>query len=305
MKTLGLILVIVGVGLSGAFGSRVGDDLAARIRVQGTLELLKTREEKAFAAYCEKLFVLGRAPRDGCPEKPTDGQAAAHSDRADRSRERLGALQAASPSLPPEPAALRRAWLDAWDARLRAEDDATRLDPAPTPSQRVKGWFSIGGIPFVAGLGLIVGGSLLVRRAIRLEAHAADHPAEGASQPAAQDFGILLEALHDEVRALAHRMDGIAEPTAEQIQEAQEAIEALRTDKMDALIDARGRVQRRFGVAGYAAIMSPLSSAERYVNRAWSALVDRHWPEARRSVNNAVLYLEETHRALDELLKAA
>ena len=61
------------------------------------------------------------------------------------------------------------------------------------------------------------------------------------------------------------------------------------------------RVQALHGIEGMAALFSPLSAGERKMNRAWAALVDRHWPEALSSVGGAVVDLEETQAALKGL----
>jgi hypothetical protein len=47
-----------------------------------------------------------------------------------------------------------------------------------------------------------------------------------------------------------------------------------------------------------AALFSPLSAAERKLNRAWAALVDRHWVEALASIAAAGADLRTTRDAL-------
>jgi len=58
-------------------------------------------------------------------------------------------------------------------------------------------------------------------------------------------------------------------------------------------------------MAGFAEIFGPLSSAERKVNRAWSALVDRHWPETQDSLDGAASDLTEAHRVLQATVEAS
>ena len=71
------------------------------------------------------------------------------------------------------------------------------------------------------------------------------------------------------------------------------------------MIDARGVLQRHFGLGGAALVLGPLSGAERQLNRAWSALVDGHGPEGQRSLAAAAEQATLAREALEELHQAA
>jgi len=208
MRTLGLLLVIVGVGLSATFGSRLSPP------------------EQAIAT-AEGRHALAQGP---------------------------------------EPAAVTAG-----------------------PGERLRAWAGVAGLPFLGGLVLVVAGAAMSRVAARqaLSDDDGDDPSTGPV-----DFGALLAELQTDVANLAGAMPihGAEEPAYDA---ARSTLEDLQREKLDRLIAAGPRLQLRYGLEAFAAVFSPLSTGERKLNRAWSALVDGHAPEATRSVAEAAEALSQ------------
>ena len=66
--------------------------------------------------------------------------------------------------------------------------------------------------------------------------------------------------------------------------EARAELDAIRQDLVDPLVDARGQLMSRHGVAAFASIS--FSGGERNLNRCWSAS-PMSMPVARSSLQNA------------------
>jgi hypothetical protein len=127
---------------------------------------------------------------------------------------------------------------------------------------------------------------------------------QGAAAAPAVDFGALLAALEGEVAGLAVRMRETPDSAAMRHRIRTE-LEQLQLTRFEPLVAARTRLQARYGLAAYAEVFGPLSGAERRINRAWTALVDQHWPEARDSVSHAAGQLEAARSALAQVLARA
>ena len=118
------------------------------------------------------------------------------------------------------------------------------------------------------------------------------------------DFGALLTDLTQEVGALQEHM--ASGPNGDLTWEAvQAAIEEAQKGHLERLIEAGPRLQARHGLQAHAEIYAPLATAERRLNRAWSATVDRHWPEATDSVQHAHAALQAASEALAAHVPAA
>lgn len=70
-------------------------------------------------------------------------------------------------------------------------------------------------------------------------------------------------------------------------------IEALNAEGPDRVGAAFEAIAARVGFAAYADVMAPLATAERLLNRAWSAAADGHAPECRASIEAARAYAGE------------
>ena len=90
-------------------------------------------------------------------------------------------------------------------------------------------------------------------------------------------------------------------PTQGDLSDIKQRLEDVQKDALARLCASGSRVQIRYGLEGMAALFSPLSAAERKLNRAWAALVDRHWTEALESVGSAGTDLEQTQEVLKSI----
>ncbi len=165
--------------------------------------------------------------------------------------------------------------VDHGTIQLSAAPEVVRPDALPTPArQRVLQWWQTAGNQFMLGMLLLVGGVVLGRIAVGREAEA-NGLADG------MDFSTGLARL---VAAI----DGIAEALRSGARgEVLAQLEQLQIELIAPMIDSRSVLQQQFGTTGYASVISPLSSAERLLNRAWSALVDDHAEESLASLELA------------------
>jgi hypothetical protein len=261
-KLIGFILLAVGVSLCAAASARLTEPVSAALVAKRDLG------QRAAAAQAAA----------------EEAQAAA-AQAAEAEAEALTAQAAAA---------------QAAAAQAKAVVNAAFVQPKDRLSQ----WLSAFGALFGVGMALVITGAVLARRAVRAEADQA--PATGAEAKAIQ----VPADLGDMLRGLAARLSELlaAHPAADHLptddaQAILRAVESLQSDYLELMTAApvRARVQLRYGVEGLAALFSPLSAAERRINRAWSALVDRHWPEARASLSEAQAQAAAAAEALQGL----
>lgn len=163
------------------------------------------------------------------------------------------------------------------------------LEPE-TPTERLRSWLAGSGAPFLGGIGLIIVGALLARGAARRDTED-DSTGARVADGGPVDFAALLREIAAEATSLAAVADACT--TTQAFDALRARVQKLQTEKVERLVAARQRVERRYGLAGFAAIFSPLSSGERLVNRSWSALADHHAPEAANSLRAASSAFEE------------
>jgi hypothetical protein len=166
--------------------------------------------------------------------------------------------------------------------------------PAPTPpGQRFNDWFALAGPGFLAGIALIICGGLVTRRAIKAEL--ANEGTNEGEKPV--DFGDAINAIVQKLEAMVEEMRPHLEdwPSETRYDEVKQALEDIQLEELEPLLQTGPRLQALYGMAGFAAVFGPLSGAERLMNRAWSALVDRHWTEATNSLAIASENLKHAH----------
>lgn len=201
----------------------------------------------------------------------------------------------------------RKAELDAELARLapRVESAAMRAGAIPKEAvpakDRLAGWFSANGLPFSAGVVLIVLGGILARRADKAAASGKAPEDSSGKRKEAVDFGHKLRTTAAAVRTLQRVMKDEPARSVPSLTPLREQVEAIVRDDIEPLVETKPQVIARYGMAGFAALFGPLSGAERYLNRAWVAMVDRHWDEAEASLESAASHLEATVVALEGL----
>lgn len=171
------------------------------------------------------------------------------------------------------------------------------------PGTRMKGWFSVAGFPFLLGLLIMVAGGLMARRADRKANLAATEVPSGKSATAPVDFGTLLSQTTAELDGIhANALAKREAPSQEDLDATKLAIEKLQTESFERIVSARSALIARYGMAGFAEVFGPFSGGERYVNRAWSSLVDMYWHETIDSLKIAGEHLAEANDALQRVI---
>lgn len=285
-KNIGLILLTIGIGMTAGFGAVLSPDFRKATLAEGQLQMANNRADALHADYCALRLEHKLKDAEGCGESPslpaTAGEKLALFDQGDElllvkiTQARVAYRLALKKAVPLEALVL--------DAEVQG------------PEARLSGWASAGGVGFLAGLVLLIAGAWVCRKAAALDASG-----EGSNAGEAVDFGLLLSQVHADLAALHQDMLALAAPSVADAEAFKERLEGIQKEDMARLCASGPRVQAIHGIEGMAALFSPLSAGERKMNRAWSALVDRHWPEALGSVGGAVLDLEGTQAALDGL----
>lgn len=327
MKNLGIALLCLGVAVSAAYGARLSPPMREQMVLRGEAHVRAATSAEAKEAYCGLLTeqlaehearVRAVAAIDGCelPEEGAAEEGAAESGpdvgalctaRAaadqtfeqivDEAREALATRRATDASdLGDAIAEARGTWLAAVEAEIEPAARAAVLTPV-APPDRLATWLDDSGIFFALGLLLVVVGAVLGRVASGREA--SEEPARDAKDAGpARDLGELLDALREEVAALAAEAGETAAPKSDEYESMKHRIHEVVLERVEPIADSAPRVQSKYGLAVFADVFGPFSSAERYLNRAWSALVDRHWDEAASSLERAASDLGEARRIL-------
>ena len=319
---IGLVLVLLGVSVAAVFGARNTPGVNDALAIQGAAEVASKNAKAAYDAYCAALkeaqeqrpALKAAALSDKCiveeaPERTnTSAKADAETEAAPtlkasppaptyeealQSGEAAYTALAARVSLTDDTLSKKRtAWLKAEKAALIPQaTKASSTVSAPEPAERLAAWLGQSGLGFLGGLALIIVGGVVARKAQR-ETALSDGPKE-SERAGPVDFGQLLEVLNERLAELV-----TAESGGELAETLLSRIETIQFEHVEPLIDSRQKVQARFGMEGFADIFSPLSGGERNLNRAWSALVDQHRPEAKSAIQNAARLVGDAKAAL-------
>jgi|GEM_PF-2124373 len=246
-------------------------------------------------------------------EASTNGKAAAESktklcevaagETLTSAQEKAGCAEVPEKGDAAKVAELRKKWQDLKTLAGHAAGAKKYAAGAVDPGTRMSGWFNVAGIPFLLGL-LIMGiGGILARRVAKAEA-LADGGGEGdAKSPTAPtDFGDLLKQTADAIRKLHEEAAATDKPSQDQLDATKTGIEAIQGEQIERIVSARSALIARYGMGGFAEVFGPFSAGERYMNRAWSALVDMYWHETVSSLSIALEHLEEASAALDKVV---
>lgn len=114
---------------------------------------------------------------------------------------------------------------------------------------------------FGVGIAMSVGGAVLLRR--QAAGRVGDTEGDGITDVAS--LRAALTGVGEELEALAQR------PVDDALKLA---LEAILLDKLMPAVEARGLLLQAHGVEAHARVFTPVATAERCLNRAWSALVD-------------------------------
>jgi len=173
-----------------------------------------------------------------------------------------------------------------WSGFLGASLATVWYDGPLTESK----WSSV---PWPYYLGSMVLGILGV---VLLRAHAAAH--RESSHRVEAEFSTLTESL-------LKLLDGVGQlrdlcpsiPPRDVVQYIDDQLAEPFAD----FADSRNALIQRFGLQGFADVMTQFASAERFVNRAWSASADGYRDEAVASLNRAERHLQRADALMNEL----
>jgi hypothetical protein len=164
----------------------------------------------------------------------------------------------------------------------------------PTPNTRMTEWFGAGGLGWGFGVVLIVIGAVMARRQQAAEFSGAGED----SATAVADFPGTVATLAEEVGRFKSALADL--PNDATAPEIRASLDRVRVELIEPLVDARGQLIARHGIGVFAEYFGPFSSAERQLNRAWSALTDGHVPTARAAVDDAAESLSQARQAWEQ-----
>lgn len=108
------------------------------------------------------------------------------------------------------------------------------------------------------------------------------------------EFSVLQQSLQQ-----LHEIVGqLAAAESRRPEEVLRIIDQQCTKPFHEFAEARMALARRFGLPKYAEIMTQFASAERYVNRSWSAAADGYVDEVDAALRRATQHLQEAQRLL-------
>ena len=274
---VGLLLLVVGVGLAAASGARNGDTHVTH------------RQAKSKLAAAQELQDVVDEGRKLNETLKSEGH-----DLASMTFEEHAQLREDDERLAEMVERTQKAVKKVQDWGMPAEQPPVlvhlaerelRAAPLPGPEERLDSWFAAGGLGWLAGLGLIVLGAALARQQQR-----EDNAGGGAGSAGRLDFATSIADVRTRIATI--RTDIAELPMDRDAPRARDAIDRLTTEVLEPIVEARGQLIARHGLAGFAEYFGPYSAGERNVNRAWSALTDGHSVVARQALQAADVAFE-------------
>ncbi|MEM8681197.1 MAG: hypothetical protein AAGF97_17760 [Planctomycetota bacterium] len=151
-------------------------------------------------------------------------------------------------------------------------------------------WQSIPWIPYVIAIAVGFVGAFLLR-STAAEAQQEDTRVSG-------EYATVRNSLDQLLSGIAELRGGIQD---EDPQGIVDYIDDCLAEPFAEFADARNALIQRFGLHGFADVMTQFASGERFVNRAWSAAADGYIDEARASLERAHLHLDHAGQLLVSL----
>ncbi len=151
-------------------------------------------------------------------------------------------------------------------------------------------WGTVGAGLLVLGVGIF-----FARRAQR---HSQNAVNAGQTQSLEHIVKTSVESALKRTIALA------ANGTAQATQATADEADAIVRECVEAVAQQQEKLTQKYGFAGYASVMTPLASGERWLFRTWSAASDVHEGEVRASLEAATISLREALEAAETLLRA-
>jgi hypothetical protein len=149
-------------------------------------------------------------------------------------------------------------------------------------------WSSIAWVWYAVSMAVGIVGIVLLRSAERELTD--DHAKTDA------EFSVVQRSL-DQASAIVERL---CQQTQYDPEDVLRCIDDECTEPFANFADARQAVVKRFGLEVYADVMTEFASAERYVNRSWSAAADGYVDEVASSLARANQHLQNTKELLVE-----
>lgn len=148
---------------------------------------------------------------------------------------------------------------------------------------------------FLASLAGLIVGAVLVRRGTSASDIAAEQ-SEHTEDPidALAQAAVEIDKLATEVASPDF------EPT-KRLQKINEVLEQVRRTHLDTFTSGGPRLTRQLGLSGFARLMDAYASAERKLNRAWSAAVDNNEAESLDCLRDGQDKLREAMKRLGSL----
>jgi hypothetical protein len=291
-KILSLVLITLGIGLTAGFGAVLSPEFRKATIVEAEAKFSDTKVERLKADYCAVLATFKLPDAEGCGDTHLVEDSGSMS-KIEWRKAQLGALARNKEILVVDVSQTRILYRLAIKRSL-SRWTAHAAQGTQGPGARLSGWADVGGIGFGLGLLLLVVGAWMAR-----QMRGVPEPEE--TEDGLVDFGALLGQVVEAVTVLHTEMAALAAPTVGDLEGFKRRLEETQKDALARLCASGPRISARHGLEGMAMVFSPLSAGERKLNRAWAAMVDRHWPEALLSVAGAQVNLEETVRALGDL----
>ena len=142
---------------------------------------------------------------------------------------------------------------------------------------------------YFAGIGVGIAGVVLLRiTGQKLEGDEESHEAK---------FSVLCENLSEVISSISEMASQKNYDPAKVLNQ----IDNECAEPLSEFANARQALIRRFGMSVYAEVMTEFASAERYINRCWSAAADGYVDEIRDCLQKADTHLAKT----DALIAAA
>lgn len=305
---ISLICISVGIALCAASGARMTERVFKKQQVTTKLKLVTSEWKSESKALDQLIKAEETAPQsDATPEESAQAQGGAEGAQAKPESDptspkkpikRPLTLEEKIPSLsglatPPtsSPETPKRRALEArveWLTLVKSKLDAeAKREGTQAPRARLSAWWTASNFPFLLGCLLIITGALVARRGERQEL------SESAGQGDAIDLGEALSSLVTTLSALEARLNEISALDEDAFAALQRDLQKLQRERLEPIIEARGRARQALGLARYADLFGLIAQGERRLNRAWAALVDSHLGESRDSLSGALASFRE------------
>lgn len=147
-------------------------------------------------------------------------------------------------------------------------------------------WATVPWTWYVIAIGVGIVGIVLLRRAKR-DDHADDAKTEA-------EYSVIRSSLAQ----LSSAVEALCQKSQEVPADVLRRIDDQCAEPLADFADSRQALIKRFGMAVYADVMTEFASAERYVNRTWSAAADGYIDEINASLNRANQHLANARELL-------